>query len=429
MQDVCVIDGGVRTPFTKAGTVQAGARAVDLGRWAVAELMIRTGADPTKVDELVAGNVIQPVDAVNIARVIGLRAHLPDRLPGYTVHRNCASGIQAIADAHMLIASGRAQCVIAVGVESMSDAPLLVRRALRAWIYQFQRAKTATAKASLIAKFPLKEINPEVGILLGLTDPVSALNMGQTAENVAREFAISREEQDELALISHRRTAAAWEEGRLKDEVMPTFPGPDFKSVAIDNGFRTDTSMERLAGLKPVFDRDNGTVTAGNSSQVTDGACALLLTSREFAEAEGLKVLGTVQDFAFGGLDPSRMGLGPVFSTTRLFEKHKMGWQDLDLVELNEAFAAQAIACVRAFDSKTFYDKELPGSSPPGPPDWTKVNVNGGAVALGHPVGATGARIVLTLLNELTRRGGGRGLATLCVGGGQGASVLVEAAA
>jgi len=187
--------------------------------------------------------------------------------------------------------------------------------------------------------------------------------------------------------------------------------------------------MERLAGLKPVFDRDNGTVTAGNSSQVTDGACALLLTSREFAQAEGLKILGVVQDFAFGGLDPSRMGLGPVFSTTRLFEKHKMGWQDLDLVELNEAFAAQAIACVRAFDSKTFYDKELPGSSPPGPPDWTKVNVNGGAVALGHPVGATGARIVLTLLNELTRRGGGRGLATLCVGGGQGATVLVEAAA
>jgi acetyl-CoA C-acetyltransferase len=429
MQDVCVVAGGVRTPFTKAGTVQAGARAVDLGRWAVTELMIRTGADPTKVDELVAGNVIQPVDAVNIARVIALRAHLPDRLPGYTVHRNCASGIQAIADAHMLIASGRAQCVIALGVESMSDAPLLVRRQLRAWIYQLQRAKTAAAKARLITTFPLKEINPEVGILLGLTDPVSTLNMGQTAENVAREFSISREEQDELALISHQRTAAAWEEGRLKDEVMPTFPAPGFTSVAVDNGFRTDTSMERLAALRPVFDRDNGTVTAGNSSQVTDGACAVMLTSRAFAEAEGLEVVGTVKDFAFGGLDPSRMGLGPVFSTTKLFEKNKIGWDDLDLVELNEAFAAQAIACVRAFDSKTFYDKELPGSSPPGPPDWDKTNVNGGAVALGHPVGATGTRIVLTLINELNRRGGGRGLATLCVGGGQGASVLVEAAA
>jgi acetyl-CoA acetyltransferase family protein len=429
MQDVCVIDGGVRTPFTKAGTSQAGARAVDLGRWAVTELIIRTGVDPAKVDELVAGNVIQPVDAVNIARVIALRAHLSERLPGYTVHRNCASGIQAIAEAHMLITTGRANCVVALGVESMSDAPLLVRRQLRAWIYQFQRAKTASAKAALIAKFPLREINPEVGILLGLTDPVSTLNMGQTAENLAREFAISRAEQDELALTSHRRTAAAWAEGRLKDEVMPTFPGPEYAAVTADNGFRTDTSMERLAALKPVFDRDNGTVTAGNSSQVTDGACALLLTSRDFAEAEGLKVLGTVQDFAFGGLDPSRMGLGPVFATTRLFEKHKMGWRDLDLVELNEAFAAQAIACVRAFDSKAFYDKELPGSSPPGPPDWDKTNVNGGAVALGHPVGATGTRIVLTLLNELTRRGGGRGLATLCVGGGQGASILVETAA
>jgi acetyl-CoA acetyltransferase family protein len=426
MRDVCVIDG-VRTPFTKAGTLQAEARAVDLGRYVVSELMIRTGVDPERVDELVAGNVIQPVDAVNIARVIALRAHLPDRIPAYTVHRNCASGIQALAEAHMLIASGRAECVIAVGVESMSDAPLLVRRELRAWIYAFQRQKTAAGKAAHLAKFPWGQLNPEVGVMLGLTDPVSALNMGQTAENLAREFTISRQEQDELSLISHRRTAAAWEEGRLKDEVMPTFPGPGYGAVTTDNGYRPDSSMEKLGKLKPVFDRDNGTVTAGNSSQITDGACAILVTSREFAESRGLTPIGTIQDFAFGGLDPSRMGLGPVFATQKLFDRHSVGWGDLELVELNEAFAAQAIACVRAFESKTFYDKELPGSTPPGAPDWDRVNVNGGAVALGHPVGATGTRIVLTLLNELRRRGGGHGLATLCVGGGQGASVLVEA--
>jgi acetyl-CoA C-acetyltransferase len=428
MRDVCVIDG-VRTPFTKAGTAQGTARAVDLGRYAVTELMVRTGVDPEAVDELVAGNVIQPVDAVNIARVIALRAHLPERIPAYTVHRNCASGIQALAEAHLLIASGRAECVIALGVESMSDAPLLVQRELRAWIYTLQRQKTAAAKAAHLMKFPWARLNPEVGVMLGLTDPVSTLNMGQTAEKLAREFAISRTEQDELALTSHRRTAEAWEAGRFADEVVATFPAPGFAAVTADNGFRTDTSLEKLGSLKPVFDRDNGTVTAGNSSQITDGACAVLVTSREFAESHGLACIGTIRDFAFGGLDPSRMGLGPVFSTQKIFDRNGIGWSDLELVELNEAFAAQAIACTRAFDSKTFYDKELPGASPPGPPDWDRVNVNGGAVALGHPVGATGTRIVLTLLNELGRRGGGHGLATLCVGGGQGASVLVEAEA
>jgi acetyl-CoA C-acetyltransferase/acetyl-CoA acyltransferase len=426
MRDVCIIDG-VRTPFTKAGTVQGAARAVDLGRYAVTELMVRTGVPPERVDELVAGNVIQPVDAVNIARVIALRAHLPDRIPAYTVHRNCASGIQALAEAHMLVATGRAECIVALGVESMSDAPLLVRREVRAWLYALQRMKSASAKVAHIAKFPLGRLNPEVGVLLGLTDPVSTLNMGQTAEKLAREFAISRREQDELSLTSHRRTAAAWEEGRLAEEVMPTFPPPGYAAVTADNGYRPDSTLEKLASLRPVFDRENGTVTAGNSSQITDGACAVLVTSRAFAREHGLTPRGIMTDFAFGGLDPSRMGLGPVFATQKLFDKHDTGWDDLELVELNEAFAAQAIACVRAFDSKTFYDKELPGASPPGPPDWDKVNVNGGAVALGHPVGATGTRIVLTLLNELHRRGGGKGLATLCVGGGQGASVLVEA--
>jgi len=311
----------------------------------------------------------------------------------------------------------------------MSDAPLLVQREVRAWLYDFQRQKTATARLARLARFPFGRLNPEVGVMLGLTDPVSTLNMGQTAEKLAREFTITREEQDEMALTSHRRTAAAWEEGRLNDEVMPTFPGPGFAAVTADNGYRADSSMEKLAKLRPVFDRDNGTVTAGNSSQITDGACAVLVTSREFAEGQGLKPIGTIQDFAFGGLDPSRMGLGPVFATQKLFDRNGMGWGDVELVELNEAFAAQAIACLRAFDSKTFYDRELPGASPPGPPDWDRVNVNGGAIALGHPVGATGTRIVLTVLNELRRRGGGHGLATLCVGGGQGAAVLVEAEA
>lgn len=425
MRKVCVIDG-VRTPFTKMGTVQGTARAVDLGRYAVTELMARSGADPEQIDELVAGNVIQPVDAVNIARVIALRSHLPEKMPAYTVHRNCASGIQALAEGHMLIASGRAEAVICLGVESMSDAPFQVRREMRAWLTQLQRMRSMGAKLAHITKFPLGKISPEVGIMLGLTDPVSTLNMGQTAEVLAREFSISRREQDEMALESNLRTATAWEEGRFAGEVMTTFPGPKYKPVHRDNGYRADSSMEKLATLKTVFDRANGTVTPGNSSQLTDGACAILLGSANFAKSMGRKPLGTMVDFAFGGLAPSRMGLGPVYSTQKLFDANKLGWKGVDLVELNEAFAAQAIACLRAWDSKAFYKKEMGGVSPPGAPNWKRVNVNGGAIALGHPVGATGTRQVLTLLRELSRQGGKTGVATLCIGGGQGASVLVE---
>jgi len=365
---------------------------------------------------------------VNVARVIALRAGLPERIPAYTVHRNCASGIQALAEAHMLITTGRAQCVIALGVESMSDAPFLVRRELRGWLTQLRKKRTFANRMRHVARFPVGKIAPEVGIILGLTDPVCALNMGQTAENLAREFAISRAEQDQLAVTSNLRTAAAWEAGRLTDEVMTTFPAPRYQPVAIDNGFRPDSSTEKLAALKPVFDRHNGTVTAGNSSQLTDGACAVLLTSESLAGELGFSPLGTLTDFAFGGLDPSRMGLGPVFSTQRLFDRNGIGWDAIDLVELNEAFAAQAIACQKAFDSRDFYRREMDGADPPGAPDWERVNVNGGAIALGHPVGATGTRIVTTLLNELRRRGGKHGVATLCIGGGQGASVLVEAA-
>jgi acetyl-CoA C-acetyltransferase/acetyl-CoA acyltransferase len=426
MRKVCIVDG-VRTPFTKAGSTQAGARAVDLGRFAVTELMARTGLDPNLVDELVAGNVIQPVDAVNIARVIALRAHIPNRVPAYTVHRNCASGIQALAEAHMLISTGRAECVVALGVESMSDAPFLVRKEVRAWLTQLQRMKTAVAKLKHITKFPLGKLSPEIGLILGLTDPVSTLNMGQTAEHLARDFSISRAEQDQVALDSNLRTAAAWEAGRFADEVMATFPAPKYKPVEVDNGFRADSTLEKLSTLKPVFDRANGTVTAANSSQITDGACAILVTSEDFAEKMGTTPLGTMTDFAFGGLDPTRMGLGPVYSTQKLFDKHNLGWDGIDLTELNEAFAAQAIACIKAFGSKDFYDREMGGAAPPGEPDWQAMNVNGGGIALGHPVGATGCRIVLTLLNELKRRGGKTGLATLCIGGGQGASVLVEA--
>ncbi|MDH5526442.1 MAG: thiolase family protein [Nitrospirota bacterium] len=426
MRKVLIADG-VRTPFTKAGTLQAAAHTVDLGRYVTAELMVRTGIDPSQVDELVAGNVIQPVDAVNVARVIALRAHLPNSVPAYTVHRNCASGIQALAEGWMMIASGRAECVICLGVESMSDAPFIVKRSVRAWLTELQKKKSLGAKVGHLKKLPMKDLFPDIGLILGLTDPVSTLNMGQTAENLARDFAISRTEQDQLAMTSNLRVAAAWEAGRFDDEVMTTFPPPTFDPVSRDNGHRADSTLEKLATLKPVFDRENGTVTAANSSQITDGACAVLLTSEDFAKKSAMKPLGAMVDFAFGGLDPSRMGLGPVYSTHRIFEKHNLGWDAIDLVELNEAFAAQAIACLRAWDSKEFYKREMGGAKAPGAPDWNQVNVNGGGVALGHPVGATGTRIVLTLLRELNRTGGKNGIATLCIGGGQGATVLVEA--
>jgi len=424
-QDVVVV-AGVRTPFVKAWTDFQRIHPVELGRQVAREAIERSGADPGRIDEVVVGNIGGPPDAPNIGRVIALEAKIPRHVPAYTVNRNCASGIQAVVDAAYRIRCGDADLAVAVAVESMSRIPFLFSdEAHERWV-RAGRARGVLAKASAFAGLRARHFAPVPALRLGLTDPVSGLNMGETAEVLAREFGISRPQQDEFALRSHRLAAAAWSEGRMADEVVPVPVTPGYRrAVERDNGIRENQSVEALARLPPVFDRRHGTVTAGNSSQITDGAVALVLASQSLAVAERLPILGRIRSWAFAGCDPARMGLGPVLATPiALRRAGGLTLDRMDRVEINEAFAAQVLACERAFDTPGLLDRAgLPAA---GRLDMARVNVNGGAIALGHPVGASGARLVLTLLREMERNDLALGLATLCVGGGQGAALVVE---
>jgi acetyl-CoA C-acetyltransferase/acetyl-CoA acyltransferase len=425
-RDVVVV-GGVRTPFVKAGTLLRRVSAVEIGRIVVRETVERTGIDPESIDEVVVGNIAGPADAANLARVVSLEAKLPRSVPAFTVNRNCASGIESIVEGAYRIRSGDADLVVAAAVESMSGIPLLFSEAAKDRWTAVARAKGAAARAGAFLSFRPRHFRPVAALELGLTDPVSGLNMGETAEVLARDFRIGREEQDAFALRSHKLASAAWAEGKMQGEVIPV-PVPDTYDTAAekDNGIREGQTMEALAKLRPVFDRRFGTVTAGNSSQITDGAVALVLASAARAQADGLPVLGRVRSWAFSGCDPARMGLGPVFATPMALRRAGgLTLDRMDLVEINEAFAAQVLACARAFESRKFFEDNL-GSGPMGALDMDRTNVNGGAIALGHPVGASGGRLVLTLLREMARRDASLGLATLCVGGGQGASMVLE---
>lgn len=291
-------------------------------------------------------------------------------------------------------------------------------------ITNFQRARTLLQRIDILKRVRPAQLKPVIGVMLGLTDPVCGKNMGQTAEILAREFDISREEQDQFALVSHQRAEAARE--RLSEEIVSIMPQPKFNPVDKDNGIREGQTMEALGKLKPVFDRKYGTVTAGNASQLTDGAAMLLVMSEEKAKKLGYEPLGFIKGFAYAGLDPARMGLGPVFATQKLLKKAKVKFKDIELLEINEAFASQVIACERAFASKEFSEKHFGTKRAIGKLNRDILNVNGGAIALGHPVGSTGARLVLTLLKEMKRRDLNLGMASLCIGGGQGGAVLVE---
>jgi acetyl-CoA acyltransferase len=425
-RSVVIVDG-VRTPFAKAGGALADVPAHELGRVAVRELLARTELDPARVDEVVLGNCGTPAESANIARVSALEAGVPRAVPAFSVHRNCASGIESIAQAAALIGAGSATTVIAGGTESMSNYPLLMGHDLAAAFGASSRGRSLPARIAPFLTLSPKALAPRVAILEGLTDPVSGLNMGQTAEVLAREFAITREAQDAYALESHRRTIAAWDEGRFAGEVTPVYPAPAFAPVAQDVGPRREQTFAQLSKLKPFFDRRNGTVTVGNSCPITDGAAALLVMDEEAARAEGYRPLGRVRSIAFAGLEPERMGLGPAYATPLALARAGVTLADMELIEMNEAFAAQVLANLIAFASDEFGREKLGLPGAIGAIDTAKLNVNGGAIALGHPVGVSGTRIVLTLLLELRRRGGGLGLATLCVGGGQGASVVVEA--
>jgi len=425
-RDVVVV-AGVRTPFAKAGTALAEVHPAELGRLVVREAVERADVDPAEIDEVVVGNIAGPADAANIARVVALQAQLPRHVPAFTVNRNCASGLEALVEGAYRIRAGHANLVVAGAVESMSRIPLLFNDQARRRFTRLARARGPLARLAALASFRPRHFKPLVGLELGLTDPVSGLNMGQTAELLAREFSIGREAQDRFALRSHQCAAAAWADGRLDEEVVPVPLPPTYaEAVERDNGIREGQSMEALARLRPVFDRAYGSVTAGNSSQITDGAAALVLASGRRVRELDLPVLGKIRAWGFAGCDPARMGLGPALATPiALRRAGGIGMARVDLVEINEAFAAQVLACFEAMDSRRFYEERLAGG-PVGRPEPDRVNVNGGAIALGHPVGASGARLALTLLLEMRRRDLSVGLATLCVGGGQGAAMVLE---
>ena len=428
MRDVVLIDG-FRTPFAKAGTSLAPVSARELGRIAVSETIARHGIDPREIDEVILGNIAQPADSANIARVVALLAGIPERVPAFTVQRNCASGMEAITQACERIAAGQAELIVAGGTESMSRIPLYVSDGMTRMFERLSRAKTLGARLAAMSAVRPRDFQPRVAILEGLTDPVSGLNMGQTAELLAKEFAISREAQDDFALQSHRRAVAAQDSGRLAEEIVPVFAPPYREAVTGDVGPRREQSLEALAKLRPFFDRRDGTVTVGNSCPVTDGAAAMLVASAEKARALGLRPAGRLRGYAFAGLDPARMGLGPAYATPLALRRAGVTLGDIALVELNEAFAAQVIANEIALASPKFCREKLGLDGPVGELDRSRLNVNGGAIALGHPVGVSGTRLVLTLLRELRRRDAALGLATLCVGGGQGAALVVERAA
>lgn len=403
-----VIVEGVRTPFCKAGTDLAALGADELGRVAVSALLTRTALDSAMVDEVIFGCVAQPADAANLARIIALRAGIPQSVPAVTVHRNCASGFEAITQAWEKMCAGHGSVFVVGGAESMSNVPLLFPRSAAAKFARLARAKTAGQRVKAMAAFRPVDFKPRNGLMLGLTDPVCGLNMGETAELLAREFQISREAQDEFALQSHRRATAARD--RLAEEICPVFQPGKAAAILCDNGIRENQTPEALAQLKPIFDRRYGSVTAGNASQVTDGAVALLVMSESRAKKLGFQPLGALTGYAYAGCDPKRMGLGPVYAIAAAEKATKLSLAEADLIEINEAFAAQILAVIKSLG-------EVPAE---------KLNVNGGAIALGHPVGATGARLVLTALKELRRRKGRRALVSACVGGGQGAALWLE---
>lgn len=421
-----VILGGLRTPWARAGTALAGVHAAELGRIPAEELLLRLEIAPGEIDEVIFGNVAQPADSANIARVIALRVGLPTATPAFTVQRNCASGMEAISQAFDKIRFGLADAILAGGTESMTNIPFLFSESYQKKLMRLGRAKTVLAKAGAAASFRPRDWKPVFGIEEGLTDPVCGQSMGETAENLAREFGIAREEQDAYALESHRRAVRAADDGFLSGEIVPVYAPDDYTPVQDDVGPRKGQTLEALAKLKPYFDRHMGTVTVGNACPLTDGGCALIIASEEKARELRKEPLGWILSYSYRGCPPDRMGLGPAFAAPEALDRAGLSLADIDRVELNEAFAAQVLANKIVFESDDFARRELGRAEATGRLEPAKLNVNGGAIALGHPVGATGARLVLTLLRELERKGLRRGLATLCVGGGQGAAMVVE---
>jgi acetyl-CoA C-acetyltransferase len=423
-EPIYIIDGA-RTPFLKSRNRPGPFAAADLATAAGRALLVRQRFAATDLDEVILGCASPSPDEVNIGRVVALRMGCGQKVPGWTVMRNCASGMQALDSAINNIRAGRSNLVLAGGADALSRAPLLLSDAMVLWLSSWYAAKTLPQRAGLLAKLKLGYLAPVIGIMKGLTDPMVGLLMGQTAENLAFRFGITRREMDEFSARSHQRVLAAQQNGHFSGEVVPLYDKRG-ELYAADDGVRADSTVDNLAKLRPFFDRKYGNVTAGNSSQITDGAAWLVLASERAVLRYGLTPKGRIADSEWAGLDPAQMGLGPVHAATPILRRHGLGLDDLDAWEINEAFAAQVIACERAWNDAGYCKTELGQDAPLGRLDEAKLNVDGGAIALGHPVGASGARIVLHVLNVLERTGGRRGIATICIGGGQGGAMLIE---
>jgi acetyl-CoA C-acetyltransferase len=428
-KSIYVVDGA-RTPFLKSKNRPGPFAASDLATQAGRALLVRQPFAPEELDEVILGCAAPSVDEVNIGRVAALRMGCGQKVPGWTVMRNCASGMQAVDSGISNILAGRSQLVLAGGVDALSRAPLLYAERMVHWFSDMAATKTAGQRAALFAKLPVKALlAPVIGIMKGLTDPMVGLLMGQTAENLAHRFGITREEQDAFSVRSHMKVARAQDEGRLAPgggEIEALY-GADGTVHALDDGVRRDATPGSLAKLRPFFDRKYGSVTPGNSSQITDGAAWLLLASEDAVSKHGLEPLGRIVDSEWAGLDPAQMGLGPVHAATPILKRHKLGLDDLDFWEINEAFAAQVLGCLAAWRDDRYCREELGLDQALGELNQEKLNVDGGAIALGHPVGASGTRIVLHLLKTLKRNKAKRGIACICIGGGLGGAMLVEA--
>lgn len=418
-----IVDG-TRTPFLKARVGPGPFRPSDLAVHAARPLLARQQLEPPELDEVIVGCIMPGPEEANIARVVSLRLGCGDQVPAWTVQRNCASGMQAIDSAAGAIVSGRADLILAGGTESMSHAPVLFSRETTALLAQWAAARNLRQRLGVIASLRSTHLKPVIALLLGLTDPVVGLSMGQTAEVISRRYGIDRLAMDTYAVRSHHRLGEAQAAGRL-GEIVPLID-TNGQVYDHDDGVRPDSSVQKLARLKPFFDREFGNVTAANSSQITDGAAWVLLASEQAVNDHKLPVLGKLVDTQWAGLDPAQMGFGPVHAATPLLKRRRLNFDMIDYWEINEAFAGQVLACIQAFDDVDYCRKELGLRNAMGRIDEGQLNVDGGAIALGHPVGSSGARIVLHLLKVLEQRQARRGVAAICIGGGQGGAMLVE---
>ena len=417
------IVAGLRTPFARSGTTLKSLSAIDLGKRCVAELLQRSEIDPALVEAIIYGTVVQSVLAPNIAREISLMPLLPKGVQAFTVGRACASANQAITDAADQITLGHADVIIAGGAESLSNVPILHSRGMSDALVAASKAKTFGGRVRALARVRPRDLIP---ITPAIAEPSTGESMGESAEKMAKINHIPREEQDQFALRSHRLAAAGTQDGRLTAEIIPLYVPPVFDAMTSDNGVRTDSTIEALAALKPVFDRKYGSVTAGNSSPLTDGASAVLLMSEERAKSLGFQPLAYIRSYSYAALDPGeQLLMGPVLATPVALARAGLTLGDMDLIEMHEAFAAQVLANLKGFVSQQWAAR-AGFSSPVGEVDRAKLNVMGGSLSIGHPFGATGGRILTTLCNELTRRGGQFGLMTVCAAGGMGHAMVIE---